>query len=134
MFRLRELNDLRALDPSTADALLDGSIEVDDAPPAYRDVALILQAARVTEAPDLRQERAVLDLFAAATGGKGGAAWVVPIRSRRRLGRLASAPAAAAVLGALMLGGGVAAATGRLPDPAQAFVHDVLAPMGLSVP
>ena len=108
--------DPLALDRSTAERLLAGRVTPSDAPPAYAPVARVLRAAAAPATPgELAGEEAALAAFAGATRS--------PHPTHRRspvLTRLATAKAVAAIVTATLTAGGVvAAATGKLPEPAQ---------------
>jgi hypothetical protein len=121
------------LDPTTAERLVDGQVEPDDAPPGYGPVVRLLrEAARPPQAVDIEGEERALAMFAAEreeptsdllTGTKPH-----PLTRSRKA-------AAALVAGALVLTGGVAAAaTGHLPDPAQSVAHTSFDHIGISIP
>jgi hypothetical protein len=116
------------LDDQTADRLLSGGMAPDDAPPGYAAVAALLGSAR--PAPSTGSPADVDALVEAIRTDTG------PADPRRKpvLARLLTVKAAALV-GALVLGAGTAAAaTGSLPGPAQDTAHDVLAKVGVGVP
>jgi hypothetical protein len=124
-FRPRPQADRPSLDDDTAERLLDGALEGDDAPPDLAGVAHVLAAARRSPQPDeLAGESTAREAFRSSLPTAGASV-------RRRRGRpLAVAIAAAVALGATA----AAAATGNLPDPAQNTVSDVLDRVGVSVP
>jgi hypothetical protein len=95
------------LDDDTAERLLDGRVDPEDAPPGYAEVAALLRAATAPAEPDeLAGQPAAMAAFRAA-GGR-------PARRRRRRVLVA----AVAIAGALFAGG-AAAATGALPAAAE---------------
>lgn len=114
--------------------LLAGLIGPDEAPPALREVARLVQAAR---SPATSDELAGGELLAAQVAavvrqaplpGRNASPW------RRRVVRLASVKVAG-VAAAILLGGGVAAAaTGSLPAPVQRVVARSLHHIGVSIP
>jgi hypothetical protein len=126
-----------ALDDDTAERLLAGRLDPDDAPPAYADVARLLQAAAAPPSPEeLAGQEAALASFRAARGGpwvagagsggvRGGSGGVRdgsgggrgrPRVAGRRPGRARGRVVAVALAGVLVAGGAVAggAATGGL--------------------
>jgi len=121
---------LHPVDPSEPDGellerLLAGQVDPDDAPQAYKGVAVVVEAAT---AP-------------ASTAELAGEAQAVAAFSRvvspgARQGARAARPLVAAAIASLVIvaGAGVAAATGTLPGSAQRVAHSVLADVGLDVP
>jgi hypothetical protein len=133
MARLRSRSpDDPYLDELTAERLVAGAVAPDDVPPAFAPVARVLQAA--TE-PGRMQERqgedAVLQMFASERGAVGVGPTPTASTWRRPLARRVAVAVAA---GSLVFGGGVAAATGHLPDPAQSAAHDAFSSIGVDVP
>jgi len=117
----RTHRDPFALDQDTAERLLSGRLEPDDAPPGYSRVAELLARA-ASDRPAAEEQAgkaAALAAFAAVRTRPPHP----PIPQRWSvLTKLFTVKAvAAAVLGVLALGG-VAAATGNLPAPAQQIV------------
>jgi hypothetical protein len=122
-----------ALDPSTAEGLMTGVVDADDAPPEYRAVARTLQALRSSpENSERAGEPAAVQRIAAAVVRRAR-----PTRRARRARRSSSGAArlaaAAVVAGVLCLTGGFASA-GSLPEPAQTVASAVLGTVGISVP
>ena len=122
------------LDDPTAERLLRGQVDPDDAPPGYAGVAEVLRAAAaepvVTDSS--AEDQAVAAFAATAWVRDAGPVqpkrrFVVPVTSKRK-----KVAAVAASLG-LVLSGGLSAA-GALPGAAQDVAHDVLGTMGISVP
>jgi hypothetical protein len=123
--------DRFALDAGTAEGLVSGAVDVDDAPPEYRAVAAVLQA--------LREPPESWELVAGPAVAERIAATVVAARTERaatRPRRFASrtrvAVASLVALG-LAVSGGLASA-GALPEPAQRVASAVLSKVGISVP
>jgi hypothetical protein len=114
--------DPLALDRSTADRLLAGTLDPDDAPPAYAAVARVLAAAAAPPSPGERagEAEAVARFAAARTGGRA---------RKRRLARFVVA--SAAVLGLLSAGGAVSA-TGGVPQAGRWLDRAVEAVVGRS--
>jgi len=132
------LDEMRRLplDPDTADRLLSGNMEPDDAPPGYADVARLLRAAATWATPgELAAEREVVALVARRMGSSPAPARVVPRPgrsfARRTRGRLKVG--AVVVAGFLMATTGLAMA-GALPGAAQNIASEVLQRIGISVP
>jgi hypothetical protein len=121
-----------ALDAEAADRLMAGSVDIADAPPPFRAIAVRLQALR--EAPEsweLAGEQDAVEQIAAAVMLERQARSVR--RSRRSSSRVAVLAATAVVVCALPLTGGLASA-GALPKPAQDVASTVLDKVGISVP
>ena len=113
-----------ALDGDTADRLLTGRLEPDDAPPGYAEVAAVLQAAAGPPSPgELSGEASAVATFVAMTRPRSGSRGRATERRRAYGSRLAVL--AAAALGVLLVGGAAAAATGTLPEPARRVVDSV---------
>jgi hypothetical protein len=114
-------NSVPPLDPVTAERMLDGALHPEDAPPDYRDVLRVLAAASDPASVNPSAEAAALAVFRSARR---------PVETHRRtsvLSKLLSAKALAALaLGAVSVGT-AAAATGTLPDAAQATAHRLVA-------
>lgn len=127
--------DQFALDADTAERLVRRAVDAGDAPPEYRDVALILHALRdVPESSEWAGEpAAVARIAAAVVVGRRPPPTRRVRRARRspaRVARLATAAVAAAVLCLT----GVFASAGALPEPAQNAASTVLGTVGISVP
>ena len=110
------------LDPAMAERILDGTVHEDDVPPGYRDVVRVLASAAASPSLVPPVEAAALATFRSARR---------PVDAPRRrsvLSKLLGAKAvAAAVLGTAAVGTAAAAATGTLPDAAQAKAHHIVA-------
>jgi hypothetical protein len=134
MRRLLRHRHRLALDEGTAERLLTGRVAPADAPPGYGLAAAVLAAASAPpDADELAGESAVVAVFAAAARSRPvGMRLLIPRRSQV-LTKLLTVKAAAAVLGVLMTGG-VAAATGNLPAPAQQAAHALLGGAGVPAP
>jgi hypothetical protein len=122
------------MDELTAERLASGRIGPDDVPPACAPVARLLQAATAPgHGRELEGEEAVRRMFVSerrtAVPGPAAAGAGTTLT-----GPFARRVAVAVVAGSLVLGGGVAAATGRLPDRVQRAAHDALAKIGVDVP
>jgi hypothetical protein len=115
-------NPVPPLDHALAERLLDGTVHEDDLPPDYQDVLRVLSAAAAPAPPVPSAEAAALAAFRSARR---------PVDPRRRtsvLSKLLGAKAVAAiVLGTATVGTAAAAATGTLPDAAQAKAHSIVA-------
>jgi hypothetical protein len=122
------------LDAHTADRLLAGAVNPDDAPPGYVEVSRLLGAARDVGAHPVttRDEPTVLAMSAAL------AEHLAPAPAEKRgtsmLTKMLSLKAAAAASAVLLGAGTAAAATGSLPNSAQTTASDVLHEIGISVP
>jgi hypothetical protein len=123
--------DRFALDAGTAERLGTGAVDVDDAPPEYRDVAAVLLVlGEPPESWELRGGPAVAERIAATVTEARTERSVS--RSRRFASRTRVAVASLVASG-LALTGGLAAA-GALPGPAQRVASVVLGEVGISVP
>ncbi len=124
--------DRFALDTSTAERLLAGSVDAADAPPEYRGVATTLGALRgppdSTELDDapVAVERIVAAVVLARRDRPAP-------RSRRSRSRLVKLAAVAAVASALAITSGLAVA-GALPESAQGAASTLLEKVGISIP
>lgn len=124
------------LDDGTADRLLAGLVEPDDAPPGYAEVARVVRAAGAPAAAgELAREReAVFAAAAAAVRARpSGSVLRTPRRSKVRP-KLYRAKVAGLVVAGTLAGTTGLAAAGALPDPAQDVASDVLARVGITVP
>ena len=126
------------LDDLTADRLLGGTLDPEDAPPGFTEVAALFAAARGQVIPvQLASRDTTVSAIAAAVSAAAG---VSPTTSRKRgsskmIGKLLTLKALGLALPAMALtAGSAAAASGALPAPAQAAVHNVLSHVGISVP
>src|SRR5262245_5486900 len=103
------------LDSDTANRLLAGRLEPDDAPPGYREVAQLLQDARSGNGlPNVTDDAVIVAIVDAITDADE--------LSRKRKHVLTRIVATKVVATAAVLGltaTGAAAATGSLPDRAQ---------------
>jgi hypothetical protein len=123
--------DRFALDAGTAEGLVTGAVDVGDAPPEYRAVAVALHALREPpESWELAGGPAVADRIAATVVAARTERAAPPPRRRASRGRVALA--SLVTLG-LALSGGLASA-GALPGPAQRVASAVLSKVGISVP
>lgn len=123
------------IDDETAERLLAGAVEPDDAPPGYAQVSGLIQAAT---APATAEElvRRDADVSAVTTALVAApAAASVALEGTRMISRRFGLKALGIAIPALALTAtGAAAATGNLPAPAQSAVHNALTQVGLSVP
>lgn len=115
-------DDPMVLDDDSADRLLAGRLDPADAPPGYAEAAAVMAAATAPAGPDeLAGIEPSLDAFRAALGAPPSS----PRRSQM-LVRLLTVKVAAATFAGALLVGGVAAATGSLPDAAQRMAHSIV--------
>jgi len=123
-----------AIDEHTAEGLVDGHIGPDDAPPGYAPVARLFDVVTgPAQAHELDDEAKVLAMFVAERAAPAPVAQASG-RRRKPLESRTARVVAFALAGTLALTGAAAAATGRLPDPAQGVAHDVLSQLGISIP
>ena len=141
------MRDPLHLDDNTLERLLDGML-VDDAPPRYRAVALVLRelsappmwselgddrTALAAIARDLKPRTPIARATSTSTGTRTATAGTRPstrskTRPRRRLRTIT-----AVLVGSAVLFVGLGAA-GALPGPAQDVAHDVLDAVGVDSP
>jgi hypothetical protein len=118
--------DPLALDDETLERLLTGELSPAQAPPGYAEVAALLAAAAAPPTPDelAGQAAALAELRAATRPGRAVAGFRRAARPprRRRVGLLA-----AALVGALAIGGVAAAATGHVPAPLRDAAGSIMA-------
>jgi hypothetical protein len=119
--------DRFALDEASVDRLLTGTLAPASAPPGYARVAELLAATVAPPTPrELDVQAAVLAELRAMTRMRSSAISARPARPpRRRWAGLA----VAVMVGALATGG-VAAATGHLPEPVRVVARSILAGPG----
>lgn len=123
------------LDEKAANALVDGKVVADDAPPGYEHVARLVGAATAPPSVDeLAGQDHVVATLAAAVGGAKGVSVATHGRRRPMLTKLLTVKMAAAASAALLGGGAAAAATGSLPTSLQTNVSQGLSHVGISVP
>ncbi len=123
------------LDEDTADRLLAGLVEPEDAPPGYSEVARLVRAAGAppTVGELAREHEAVAAAEETVLARPVRSVHPTPRRSKVRSRSFRAKVAGLVVVGTLAGTTGLAAA-GVLPDPAQDVVSDVLAKVGISVP
>jgi hypothetical protein len=126
-------SDPLALDEGTAERLLAGRLDPADAPPEYVRAAMVLAAAAAAPTPDelAGEVPAVAALAAMARSSSRP-----PVHRRPTVLTkvLTAKAAAAAVVAALSVAGVAGAATGSLPDGAQAAAHRMLGAAGVPGP
>lgn len=121
------------IDEDTASRLLQGLVHPDDAPPGYGAVAdLLNSAARLPLGPVDEDATTTVSAMVAVIRD----APPTPEISRRKsmLGKLLAGKALAAVAVLGLSATGAAAATGSLPDQAQAVVSDAASHVGVNIP
>jgi hypothetical protein len=119
-----------ALDDDTVERLLTGDLDAAHAPAGYAEVAALLAAAAAEPTPDelAGQAAAVAELRTVVRAQSTARARRAGRSRRRRIGL-----AVAVAVGALTTGG-VAAATGHLPQPVTDAARSVLAIVGAESP
>ncbi len=135
----RDLDGMRQylpLDEWTADRLLAGLVDPDDAPPGYAGLALALGQARgPVEAGELAgRERIVAAVAAAVVDASPPTTISTSPRRRPMISRLLATKVAAATITTALLATGAAAATGSLPAPVQGIVSDAADNVGVNLP
>ena len=120
------------LDRDTAERLLAGRVDPDDAPPGYARVAAILSAASNIPPLDPARERATVAAMVEEVRAhlRSGA----PATGRSTARGLVRAKIVAIGVGAMLVGTTGLAVAGALPDPAQRVVHTMFAKVGIEVP
>src|SRR5581483_11651780 len=122
------------LDHRTADRLAGGAVTPEDAPPGWTGVAELLQAALSSAPAELEPVREAATVASMRAILLGHPVPVTPTGRKQVLAKVLTIKVAA-LSGAVVLGGGVAAAaTGSLPAPAQDAVSSALSHVGISVP
>ena len=121
------------LDEDSATRLLQGLVHPDDAPPGYGAVAGLLNSARTPLGP-VNEDAAAITVAAMVEVIRD--ATPAPETSRRKtmLGKLLAGKAIAAVAVLGLTATGAAAASGSLPDQAQAVVSDAAGHVGVNIP
>jgi hypothetical protein len=126
--RTRHGFDPLALDDMSVDRLLTGALAPASAPPGYARVAELLAAAVAAPTPrELAGQASVLAELRAVARTRSSVAHAGPARPPRR--RRRAGLAVVVVVGALATGG-VAAATGHLPEPVRQAARSILASGG----
>lgn len=116
------------LDDDTAERLLGGAVQPDDAPPGFEPVAQLLALVRssgIEEAPEPATVGGMVEVLLPAGPSPAGR----PALLRRLL-----TVKVAAVAGAMLLSTGAAAATGSLPGSLQQAVSEAVSHVGLDLP
>jgi hypothetical protein len=122
----------RTLDPGTAERLMAGRLGPDDAPPGYRRLAGLCQAAAASPGEGLSSAESVGDMAAAIRNEL-----VSPTPAPRRspvLSKLVLAKILAAFCVASLSATAAGAATGNLPDVVQDKVADAVEHVGVNLP
>jgi hypothetical protein len=120
------------LDRDTADRLLTGHVEPDDAPPGYAHVAELLRSASLCPPIDAERERATV---IAMVGEVRSHLQGEPSRHERRpITRFVRAKVVALAVGAMLVGSTGLAFAGALPGAAQGVAQTMLAKIGVTVP
>ena len=123
-------NDVLTLDDGTAERLLRGALTVDDAPPAYRNVAVLIAALNADASDaELAGERRMVPFIARRIAETTSESDVTA--TKRGPHRLRVAVLSLVVVTALLMS---LATAGALPGDAQRFAADVLNDVGISVP
>jgi hypothetical protein len=123
-----------SLDEDSASRLLQGLVHPDDAPPGYAAVAGLLNSAAQLPLGPVDEDAAATTVSAMVEVIRD--ATPAPQISRRKsmLGKLLAGKALAAVAVVGLTATGAAAATGSLPDQAQAVVSDAAGHVGVNIP
>jgi hypothetical protein len=122
------------LDPGTADRLLAGRVDPDDAPPGYGEVAQLLQDARSWNGiPDVMDDAVIVAIVDAITSDAITSGERPPKRTRV-LRRLVVTKVATVTAVVALTTTGAAAATGSLPDHAQNRLAHAAAHIGIKLP
>jgi hypothetical protein len=122
------------LDEDTASRLLQGIVHPDDAPPGYGAVADLLGAAAQLPLAPVDENVAAGTVSAMVEVIRDAAPAPEISRRKSMLGKLLAGKALAAVAVVGLTATGAAAATGSLPDPAQAVVSDAAGHVGVNIP
>jgi hypothetical protein len=120
-----------SIDDDSATRLLQGAVHPDDAPPGYASVADLLATAASLPAVDEGAGAPTISAMVEAI--RASAPVLETPRRKSMLGKLLAGKALVAV-GLVLTAGGAAAATGTLPDQAQAAVSDAASHVGVNIP
>ena len=120
------------LDRDTADRLLTGHVEPDDAPPGYAHVAELLRSA--SSCPPVDAEREHATVAAMVEELRSHLEDQPPVRQRRPVTRFGRAKVLAIAVGAMLVGTTSLAFAGALPGAAQGVAKSMLATIGITVP
>jgi hypothetical protein len=120
------------LDQQTADRLLTGRIEPDDAPPGYAEVAALLRASACLTSVDPERELATVTAMAEEIRSHPSAD--APGHGRAPMKRLTRAKITALVVGGTLMATTGLAFAGALPAPVQGVASTMLAKIGITVP
>jgi hypothetical protein len=117
------------LDSDTAERMLGNRVAPDDAPPDYREVARLLQAANTEAQPHAVKDDAIV-------GAMVDAIVSPPLETKRKhmLTRIVTAKALAVGAVVALTATGAAAATGSLPDNAQHGLAQAAQHVGINLP
>ncbi len=121
------------LDRDTADRLLAGRVEPDDAPPGYAHVASLLKAASHLSLAEPGREKATIAAMAEEIRSRL-ATTRPPTPRRFVVKRLFRAKLVGIVIGATLVGTTGLAFAGGLPGAAQGIASVMLAKVGITVP
>jgi len=125
----------RPLDDDTADRLLSGLIEPDDAPPGYTDVASMLRAvAAPATSEELAGERETVAAAARTVRIQHESSLAPATRRSPVRGRFFRAKVAGLVVAGTLAGTTGLAFAGVLPDAAQNAAATVLSKVGIAIP
>ena len=123
-----------SLEDDTADTLLDGRMQPEDAPPGLQEVASLVLAARsLPRNGGLASEDAVVAAFVETVRTPIGVTEIAEARGRM-FNRMFSAKVAGAAAVLALGGASAAAATGSLPGSVQSAVSRNLSHIGINVP
>ncbi|MHB8438096.1 MAG: hypothetical protein ACYDD4_02910 [Acidimicrobiales bacterium] len=124
------------IDEGTAERLLTGHLDPEDAPPGFGHVASLVRVATgPANALELAGRQQTVAAMAAAIATSAGQVPASIPRGKRMIGKLLTLKTLGIAIPAMALtAGSAAAATGSLPAPAQAAAHSVLSDVGISVP
>ena len=120
------------LDRDTADRLLTGRVDPDDAPPGYALVAALLRSASTLPLVDPERERATV--LAMVEEARSHLQDQPSSRDRRPIRGFARAKVVAVAVGAMLVGTTSLAVAGALPGAAQGVAQTMLATIGVRVP
>jgi hypothetical protein len=123
------------IDDHAVESLLSGAMVPDDAPPGYREVAVLVRNAAPLPGAALPAEPHLVAAFAAEVRGAPHMSSPLPAAGGRRLVAKAYSAKAAALAAVIVFGGGVAAAAaGALPGSLQSTVASAASHVGLTLP
>jgi hypothetical protein len=130
-------DDMRGspIDDDATESLLSGAMSPDDAPPGYREVAVLVRAATPLPGAGAASEAHLVAAFAAEVRGAPRMSAPLALAGRRsRMSRAFSVKVGGLATAMVIGGSAAAAAAGALPASLQSRVASAASHVGLSLP